>query len=899
MDFDVLIAADVKQLPLITLMAAGFSAAWVMGLFTQWLRLSPIVGYLLAGVLIGPHTPWANFYQGDGHLAHEVAEIGVILLMFGVGLHFHLEDLLAVKYIAIPGAITECLIATTVGVIVFTSLGFEPKTGMVIGIAMAVASTVVLMRTLTDAGLLSSPQGHIAVGWLLVEDVLTVIVLVLIPILGNGGSGEPATGLLANPLVAIGLALFKLVVMVAAIIVLGSKIVPWALLQVTRLRSRELFTLTIMVFSIAIAAGAYVLFDASMALGAFLAGMVVALSPVSHQAAADALPLRDAFAVLFFVSVGMVFDPMFLVEEPVMMAATLGIVLLVKPITALVIVAVLGHSVRTALTVALSLAQIGEFSFILSNLAGQNGLMTEKGHNAIVGAAIISITLNPMLFRSIDGIENWLRGRPRLWRLLNARARKRVVDVNKSVAGMIVNIDPEEERLAILVGYGPVGRTVDGLLEEAGFKTVVIEMNMDTVLELKEQGQPAIYGDASRDAILELAGVNRASHLVLTLPQSAICSTIVSHARHLNPHLKIFVRARYLREREDLEQAGATASIFEEAEAALALARLVLVDSGASEERIDHAMREIRMRLILDNFTSLHSQTVRDIMIPWDRVSWLPSDASLEEVCRQVNSQHYSRWPVVEPASGEPVGYLLAKDLLDLLDGDDGGKAWTDLLRPLHPVGPYQDIETTLGNFQERELTICVVKDRKTTLGLLTVEDIIEQLVGHIGDEYSRQNKLRLQDVAFTSHTLLNLSAKSSEEAIAEMVACIPRGMAPNAAEITELVVARERELPTVLGYGVAVPHARCPDLFGPLAVIGRSAEGIVFDRQSPETVHLVFLLLTPIERPDAHVQLLGQVASLVGNPATRQALRYALSASEITDILATATANDSKPNPV
>jgi CPA2 family monovalent cation:H+ antiporter-2 len=899
MDFDVLLAADVKQLPLITLMAAGFSAAWVMGLFTQWLRLSPIVGYLLAGVLIGPHTPWANFYQGDGHLAHEVAEIGVILLMFGVGLHFHLEDLLAVKYIAIPGAITECLIATTVGVIVFTSLGFEPKTGMVIGIAMAVASTVVLMRTLTDAGLLSSPQGHIAVGWLLVEDVLTVIVLVLIPILGNGGGAEPATRLLANPLVAIGLALLKLVVMVAAIMVLGSKIVPWALLQVTRLRSRELFTLTIMVFSIAIAAGAYVLFDASMALGAFLAGMVVALSPVSHQAAADALPLRDAFAVLFFVSVGMVFDPMFLVEEPVMMAATLGIVLLVKPITALVIVAVLGHSVRTALTVALSLAQIGEFSFILSNLAGQNGLMTDKGHNAIVGAAIISITLNPMLFRSIDGIESWLRGRPRLWRLLNARARKRVVDVNKSVAGMIVNIAPEEERLAILVGYGPVGRTVDGLLEEAGFKTVVIEMNMDTVLELKEQGQPAIYGDASRDAILELAGVNKASHLVLTLPQSAICSTIVSHARHLNPHLKIFVRARYLREREDLEQAGATASIFEEAEAALALARLVLVDSGASEERIEHAMREIRMRLILDNFTSLHSQTVRDIMIPWDRVSWLPSDASLEEVCRQVNSQHYSRWPVVEPQSGDPIGYLLAKDLLDLLDGDDGGKAWTDLLRPLHPVGPYQDIETTLGNFQERELTICVVKDRKTTLGLLTVEDIIEQLVGHIGDEYSRQDKLRLQDVAFTSHTLLNLSGTTSEEAIAEMVAAIPRGMAPNAAEITELVVARERELPTVLGYGVAVPHARCPDLFGPLAVIGRSAEGIVFDRQSPETVHLVFLLLTPIERPDAHVQLLGQVASLVGNPATRQALRYALSASEVTDILASAAPNDSKPKNV
>ena len=330
-----------------------------------------------------------------------------------------------------------------------------------------------------------------------------------------------------------------------------------------------------------------------MALGAFLAGMMVAQSPVSHQAAADALPLRDAFAVLFFVSVGMLFDPMFLLREPLMMLAALAIILLVKPLVALLIVAVLGHSVRTALTVALGLAQIGEFSFILSELARKHGLMPEDGHNVLVGAAILSITVNPLLFRSLDRIERWLRRRPRLWALLNSRAERNVSRVNAEVAEQMARHAAGGSRLAVVVGFGPVGRTVDRLLRDAGLTTVVIDMNLDTVAELRRQGQTAVFGDASREAILEGAGVGRASHLVLTLPQSADRAAIVAAARNLNPRLKTFVRARYLREREELEQVGATAAIFEEAEAAVALARLVLADTGAGRESIETAVREM------------------------------------------------------------------------------------------------------------------------------------------------------------------------------------------------------------------------------------------------------------------------------------------------------------------
>ncbi len=888
--------------PLIATIAAAFAVAWVLGLLTQWLRLSPIVGYLLAGVLIGPHTPG---FHGDVGLANQLAEVGVILLMFGVGLHFHLDDLAAVKGVAVPGALVQCIAATAAGAVVFSWFGMDTRAGLVIGVALSVASTVVLMRVLMDADALTSPAGHAAVGWSLVQDVITVVVLVLIPVLGHeavpamegveGPTSEAASA--QGPVAAVAIALIKLAALVAVVVVAGLRVVPWTLTQVARLRSRELFTLTIMVFSIALAEGAYALFGASMALGAFLAGMMVAQSPVSHQAAADALPLRDAFAVLFFVSVGMLFDPNFLFRQPLMMAAALVIILVVKPLVALILVEAIGYSPRTALTAALGLAQIGEFSFILSELARKHGLMPEDGHNVLVGAAILSITVNPLLFRSLDGIERWLKGYPRLWSLLNARAEQNSKRINAAVADQLSTQSGGTSRLAVVVGFGPVGRTVHRLLRDAGLNTVVIDMNLDTVAELRQQGQTAVFGDASREAILEGAGVGQASHLVLTLPQVADRAAIISAARTLNPKLKTLVRARYLREREELEQVGATAAIFEEAEAAVALARLVLADTGAGRASIETAVRDIRARLILDNVSNLRAQLVRNIMVPWTRVRRLSNTADLDQVRKQVGDQHFSRWPVVD-AAGLPAGYLLAKDLIGL---HSGGAAWTSLIRPLAAVRPDDDVESALLYFQREGATVCLVRDQGSPVGLITIEDVLDQVVGRIEDEYPRHPKVALRDLVLTDAELLDLSSQTAEEAITEMAArinatALPAGADIAKLDIAKLAIARERELPTSLGMGVAIPHARCPGLHVPLVVFGRSATGIAFDRRSSELVHLIFLLVTPAEQPNLQVLLLGQVAQIAGDPERRAKLRKAATAAEIREVLAAASPDGLPP---
>lgn len=593
------------DISLITTIAAGFTGAWIFGLLTQRLGMSPIVGYLLAGVLIGPHTPG---FTADVKLAQQLAEVGVILLMFGVGLHFHLKDLLAVRRIAIPGALGQSLVATVCGILIYSALGMSSRSGLVLGMAMAVASTVVLMRVLMDAHALNSPEGHAAVGWLIVEDILTVLLLVLIPVL----AGKPASDAMGQAEVpagalafwkALGISLLRLGALVALVMFAGSKILPRILVAVVRLRSRELFTLTVLVIAVAVAAGSYVIFGASMALGAFLAGMVVAQSPVSHQAAADALPMRDAFAVLFFVSVGMLFDPRFLFEEPVMILAALGIILVAKPLAALFIAAVLGYPARTGLTVALGLAQIGEFSFILSDLARQHGLMPEAGGSVLVAAAILSISINPLIFRWRPALEARLQRSPVLWRLINGRAARRAARANVDTAYALAT--PEErasatlaERgLAIVVGYGPVGRSVDAILREGGLNTVITDLNMDTVFELREQGRAAIFGDASSPGILEQAGLARASHLVVTLPHSTDRAAVVATARQLNPDVRLLVRARYLRERGHLMQAGATQIVFEEAEAAVALSRLVLIETGADPDRTARAIHVLRANL--------------------------------------------------------------------------------------------------------------------------------------------------------------------------------------------------------------------------------------------------------------------------------------------------------------
>lgn len=586
------LGVSVHNLPLLTTIAGAFAAAWVLGLVTHRLGLSPIVGYLLAGVVIGPHTPG---FTGDIGVARQLAELGVILLMFGVGLHFRLSDLMAVRRVAVPGAVGQSLMATLATIGVFGLMGWPVKASLMLGAAMSVASTVVLLRVLMDRGMLSSSHGHVAVGWLIVEDIFTVLVLVAVP-LAAGHAETAESG--ATALATLGWAVVKLGALVALVLLAGSRVVPWVLGKVAGLRSQELFTLTVLVLSITIAVGAAQVFGASVALGAFLAGMVVAQSPVSHQAAADALPMRDAFSVLFFVSVGMLFDPAFVFNEPLVVLAALGVVLVVKPAAALAIVAVLGYPAKTALTVAIGLAQIGEFSFILAQVAGEHGLMPEEGRNVLVAAAMISITLNPFLFRSLDRIERAAMAWPFLWRLLNGRAERRGAEINEKARAAVAGTG---KPLAVIVGHGPVGRLVDALLRDAGLETVVVDMNIDTVRALSRGGRPALFGDATRLHVLEEAGVGRAVHVVVSLPHTGARRAVVMAVRELNPSVEITVRARYLSEREVLEQAGATTVVFEEGEAGVALARRVMERRGVDGPTIERMLGAIRKIWHLEN----------------------------------------------------------------------------------------------------------------------------------------------------------------------------------------------------------------------------------------------------------------------------------------------------------
>ncbi|MBS0197567.1 MAG: cation:proton antiporter [Planctomycetes bacterium] len=616
-----ILAANVENFPLLTTIAAAFAAAWVLGLITQRLGLSPIVGYLLAGTLIGPHTPG---FVGDVAIAQQLAEVGVILLMFGVGLHFHLKDLLAVRNVAVPGAIGQSLLATLTTIAVFHLLGWPLRSGVVLGMAMSVASTVVLLRVLMDRQMLNTSHGHVAVGWLIVEDILTVFVLVFIPLFAvDPGSVNPGSAA-PNGLVDVLWAVLKLVAMVLIVFVAGSRIVPWLLNAVAKMRSSELFTLTVLVLSVTIAVGSAMLFGASVALGAFLAGMVVAQSKVSHQAAADALPMRDAFAVLFFVSVGMLFDPAFVIKQPLLVSAGLAVVLIAKPLAALAIVALCGYPARTALTVAIGLSQIGEFSFIVAQAALKHHLIPEAGMQVLVAAAMISITLNPLLFRSIDRIEAVVKRSPRLWRLLNTLHDRRAHELNARGRDAAAHA---QRPLAIIAGYGPVGRVVDAMLRDAKLDTVILDMNISTVRGLANRGRAALYGDATRHEILIEAGIRRAVHLVVTLPDSAGRVPIVMAARELNPSVEITVRVRYLAEGDPLRAAGASHLVFEEGEAGVALARHVLERRNIDRPTMDKLLSAIRRTWKMD----VDPPTALDPSISPSTPAPVPSSPTREE----------------------------------------------------------------------------------------------------------------------------------------------------------------------------------------------------------------------------------------------------------------------------
>ena len=569
---------------LILTLAGGLSAALVLGYITQRLGLSPIVGYLLAGTLVGPHTPG---FVADASLAEQLAEVGVILLMFGVGLQFHVEELLAVRRVAIPGAVAQSAVATAAGAVLARAFGWEWSAGLIFGMALAVASTVVLVRVLSDNNDLHTQAGHIAVGWLVVEDLFTVIALVLLPALfGTATSDTPLWATL-------GLTALKVTALVVFTAVVGTRVIPRLLDYVADTRSRELFTLTVLVIALGIAVGSALLFSVSMALGAFLAGMVVGRSDYSLRAASDALPMRDAFAVLFFVSVGMLLDPAALMTSPGLVAGALAVVLIAKPVVALLFVWVMRYPFRAAITAAIALGQIGEFSFILASMGRSLGVLPDEATNVLVAASIASIVVNPVAYRAIRPMERWAMAKPRLWAWLN---RPSVVPADLVPHGRATAADPAHR--AVVIGYGPTGRNVVRLLRENGVAPTVVELNMDAVRALREEGVDAIYGDATRAETLEAAGVGQAGTLILGSAGMANSTEVIRGALAIRPAIRVLARAAYLRDVPQLKAAGATSVYSGEGEVALAFIEDILDHLGATAEQIDRERARAHAELV-------------------------------------------------------------------------------------------------------------------------------------------------------------------------------------------------------------------------------------------------------------------------------------------------------------
>ena len=562
---------------LILLLGGGLTAALVFGFITQKMRLSPIVGYLLAGVAVGPYSPG---FAADAGIAAQCAEIGIILLMFGVGLQFHLKELLAVQRVALPGALAQIAVSTLLGMFIAHGLGWSWSGGAVFGMSISVASTVVLTRVLADHNALHTPAGHVALGWLVVEDLFTILALVLLPAAVT--ASEAGSSGLGAVVTVFCITILKLFALVVFTLVAGQKLIPLMLSYVARTGTRDLFTLAVLVLALGIAVGAAKFFGASMALGAFLAGMVVGQSEFSARAAADALPMRDAFAVLFFVSVGMLFEPAALVENLPLILATLAIVLLGKPLVALLVVLLLGRPIRLALSVAVALAQIGEFSFILASLGTALGLLPQGAANALIVAGIVSITLNPLLYRRIESLACFFE--------------RRGIGLVRSRTNDDFVLPEEEEGLSIVVGYGPVGRNLAKILRENHIAFVVVEMNIDTVHDLRAQGLHVIHGDASNEEILRQAGVERARGLIVSSPR-APANEIVRVAHAVNPELRIFVHTTYMMEAEMLCSTGASAVFSGESEVALAMSEFLMRDLGATDEQIEREHRRIREEL--------------------------------------------------------------------------------------------------------------------------------------------------------------------------------------------------------------------------------------------------------------------------------------------------------------
>lgn len=553
---------------LITTVASALGLAMILGFITSRLRMPPLVGYLLAGIVIGPATPG---FVADVELTSQLAEIGVMLLMFGVGLHFSLDDLLAVRHIAVPGAIVQIAVATVLGMAAATFWGWDIGAALVFGLALSVASTVVLLRALETQGVLESVNGRIAVGWLVVEDLVMVLVLVLVPPLASLLDGKAdAVAAPGDLWITLGITLTKVAAFIVLMLVVGRRVFPRVLWLVAHTGSRELFTLCVIAVAVGVAYGSAMLFDVSFALGAFFAGMMMRESEFSHRAAAESLPLRDAFSVLFFVSVGMLFDPQILIEQPIKVLVVIAIVMVGKTLAAIALVLAFRYPLNTALTVGASLAQIGEFSFILAGLGVAVGLLHTEGQSLILAGALISIALNSLVFKAIEPAQTWIRTRSRLARRLERKddplaLLPRSVD-QSFLTGQVV-----------LVGYGRVGRRIAQALSEKNIPYVVAEQNRELVEQLRAQNTPAVYGDASDPAVLIQAHIARASLLVIATPDTFHVRKMVEIARTLNPTIEAVLRTHSEEEAELLQKENVGKVFMGEHELATGMTQHILV----------------------------------------------------------------------------------------------------------------------------------------------------------------------------------------------------------------------------------------------------------------------------------------------------------------------------------
>jgi K+:H+ antiporter len=556
--------------PLIATIVLGIGLAFVFGTIANRLRVSPLVGYLLAGVAVGPWTPG---FVADQNLALQLAEIGVILLMFGVGLHFSIKDLLSLRAVVVPGALLQVAVSSLFGFGLTLLAGWPGGTALVFGIALSVASTVVLTRALQERRLMETERGHLAVGWLIVQDLLMILVLVMLPAVaavigqeaGNAGNRLDVAELAES----IGLTIAKVAGFIAFMLVVGRRAIPMLLHYIAHTGSRELFRLAVLSVALGVAFFASQLFEVSFALGAFIAGMTLSESALSQVAAEESLPLRDAFAVLFFVSVGMLFDPTILVDDPLPIVGALILVLVITPAIAFVAVRRLGGALDAALLVAASLAQIGEFSFILANLGIWLGLMTEHARQLILATSIISILLNPLAFAA----RSWWLARHRRLAAANTPAAPAADEEalpQTSLAGHVV-----------LVGYGRVGRLIGPVLRERGWPLLVIENADDAVEQLRTTGIEIIEGNAADPRILRAANLPQAKLLFVAIPDAFEAGQIVEQAREVNPQIEIVARAHFDAEVEHLLRHGANTVVMGEREIARTMLELARADPMA------------------------------------------------------------------------------------------------------------------------------------------------------------------------------------------------------------------------------------------------------------------------------------------------------------------------------